>query len=228
MVTLAPELPDAIETVSALVDRGVIVSLGHSDATAEQASAAADAGATFGTHIFNAMSSITSRDPGLAGFLLSDTRMRFGLINDTVHLDPLVVTMAWALASDRVVLVTDTNAAMGIGDGTYQLGDIVVTVEGNVTRNQAGGLAGSVLTMDLAVRNLIDITGCTPGQAVAAGSERPAAALRLNDRGTLDRGRRADLVLLDAHLDVAATVVGGRIAYIREPGRIEGDLHVAP
>lgn len=228
MVTLAPELPGAIETIATLVERGVVVSLGHSDATAEQASAAADAGSTFGTHIFNAMSSITGREPGLAGFLLSDPRMRFGLINDAVHLDPRVVTMTWALAPDRVVLVTDTTAAMGIGDGTYQLGDIVVTVEGSRTRNQRGGLAGSVLSMDRAVRNLVEITGCTPAQAIAAAAAQPAAALGRGNRGTLDRGARADLVLLDAGLDVAATIVGGRLAYIREPGRIEGDLDVAP
>ena len=224
MVTLAPELPGATQATATLVSRGVVVSLGHSDATAEQASAVADAGATFGTHIFNAMSSITSRRPGLAGFLLTDHRMRFGMINAEVHLGPRGVEMIWAVAPDRVVLVTDAIAATGIGDGTYRLGEIVVTVDGNITRNQRGGLAGSVLTLDRAVRNLIEITGCTLAQAVRAASRSPAEALGLDDRGNLDPGRNADLVLLDEDLDVAGTIVDGRIAFLREPGRFEGDL----
>ena len=227
MVTLAPELPGATRATATLVSRGVVVSLGHSDATAEQASAVADAGATFGTHIFNAMSSIKSRRPGLAGFLLTDDRMRFGMINDEVHLDPRVVEMIWALAPDRVVLVTDAIAATGIGDGAYRLGEVVVTVDGNITRNQRGGLAGSVLTLDRAVRSLIEITGCTLAQAVRAASTSPAAALDLDDRGNLDAGRKADLVLLDEDLDVVGTVVDGRVAFLREPDRFEGDLEDA-
>jgi N-acetylglucosamine-6-phosphate deacetylase len=228
MVTLAPEMPGAIETTAALTARGVVVSLGHSDATAAEASAAAQAGASFGTHLFNAMSSITGREPGLAGFLLSDPRMRFGVINDRSHLDPRVVRMIWALAGDRAVLVTDAIAATGIGDGTYQLGEIVVTVEGNRTRNQHGGLAGSVLTMDGAVRNLIAIVGSSLTEAVAAAATRPATVLGIAGAGSLDRGGRADLVLLDADLAVAATVVGGRLAFLADPHRLEGEIDVAP
>jgi N-acetylglucosamine-6-phosphate deacetylase len=228
MVTLAPELPGTTRATATLVSRGIVVSLGHSDATAEQASVVADAGATFGTHIFNAMSSITSRRPGLAGFLLTDDRMRFGMINDRTHLDPRVVEMIWALAPGRVVLVTDAIAATGIGDGTYRLGDIVVTVDGHVTRNQRGGLAGSVLTLDRAVRNLIEITGCTLAQAIHAASTSPAATLDLDDRGNLAPGRKADLVLLDETLEVVGTIVAGRVAFLREPDRIEGDVDVAP
>jgi N-acetylglucosamine-6-phosphate deacetylase len=228
MVTLAPELPGTTRATATLASRGVVVSLGHSDATAAQASVVADAGATFGTHVFNAMSSITSRSPGLAGFLLTDDRMRFGMINDEVHLDPRVVQMIWALAPDRVVLVTDAIAATGIGDGTYRLGDNEVTVDGNTTRNQRGGLAGSVLTLDRAVRNLIAITGCTVAQAIRAASTSPAEALDLDDRGSLDPGRKADLILLDERLDVVGTTVGGRVAFLREPGRVQGGLDVAP
>lgn len=228
MVTLAPELPGATEATATLVSRGVVVSLGHSDATAEQATLVADAGATSGTHIFNAMSSITSRRPGLAGFLLTDHRMHFGMINDKTHLDPRVVEMIWALAPDRVVLVTDAIAATGIGDGTYRLGSVVVTVDGNTTRNERGGLAGSVLTLDRAVRNLIEITGCTFAQAIGAASANPADALGLSDRGNLDPGRKADLVLLDETLEVVGTIVDGRVAFLREPGRFEGARDVAP
>jgi N-acetylglucosamine-6-phosphate deacetylase len=154
--------------------------------------------------------------------------MHFGMINDRTHLDPRVVEMIWGLAPDRVVLVTDAIAATGIGDGTYRLGDVEVTVSGDTTRNQQGGLAGSVLTLDRAVRNLIEITGCTFAQAIRAASANPAEALGLGDRGNLDPGRKADLVLLDETLEVVGTVVGGRVAFLREPGRFEGARDVAP
>jgi N-acetylglucosamine-6-phosphate deacetylase len=103
----------------------------------------------------------------------------------------------------------------------------VVTVDGNITRNQRGGLAGSVLTLDRAVRSLIEITGCTLAQAVRAASTSPAAALDLDDRGNLDPGRKADLVLLDEDLDVVGTIVDGRVAFLREPDRFEGNLEDA-
>lgn len=228
MVTLAPELPGALEATAALSARGVVVSLGHSDATAEQATRAADAGATFGTHLFNAMSSITSREPGLAGFLLTDPRMRFGFINDRAHLDDRVVELIWASAGERAVLITDAIAATGVGDGVYKLGAITVTVDGSVTRNEQGGLAGSALTMDAAVRNLVEITGCELASGLAAASLRPAEVLVLDGVGTTEPASRADLVLLEADLSVAATIVGGRIVFLREPGRLEGSTDVAP
>jgi N-acetylglucosamine-6-phosphate deacetylase len=228
MVTLAPELPGALETIVALAARGVVVSLGHSDASVEQAAEAADAGATFGTHLFNAMSSITSREPGLAGFLLTDPRMRFGFINDRAHLDDRVVQLIWASAGERAVLITDAIAATGVGDGTYTLGDITVTVHGNVTRNERGGLAGSALTMNAAVRNLVEITDCGLSSALAAASARPAEVMALDGVGTTEARSRADLVLLDAGLSVAATIVGGRVVFLREPDRLNGSADVAP
>ena len=228
MVTLAPELPGALEAIAALSTRDVVVSLGHSDATAAQAAEAAVAGATFGTHIFNAMSSLTSREPGLAGFLLTDRRMHFGFINDRAHLDDRVVELIWAAAGERSVLITDAIAATGVGDGTYKLGDIAVTVDGSMTRNAQGGLAGSVLTMDAAVRHLVEVTGCELTSALAAASTRPAAVLGLDGVGTTEPGSRADLVLLDADLAVAATIVAGRVMFLSEPDRLEGRADVAP
>lgn len=221
LVTLAPELPGSIEATTQLVERGVVVSLGHSDATAEIADAAADAGARFGTHLFNAMSSIASREPGLAGFLLTDERMRFGMIVDGLHLDDRVVRLARAVAEDRIVLVTDAMAAVGVGDGTYSLADITVHVSGLEARNDIGGLAGSVLTMPLAVRTFREITGCSLTEAVAAATERPAVVIGATDRGSLDVGGRADVTLLDERLGVAATIIGGRVAYLRDPERLE-------
>ncbi|MEA2058661.1 MAG: amidohydrolase family protein, partial [Actinomycetota bacterium] len=110
----------------------------------------------------------------------------------------------------------------------YRLGDIEVTVDGNTTQNERGGLAGSVLTLDRAVRNLIEITGCTLAQAIRAASTSPAEALDLDDRGRLDPGQKADLILLDERLDVVGTIVDGRVVFLREPGRFEGGLDVAP
>ena len=220
LVTIAPEIPGALDTIRTLSDRGVVVSLGHSNATCNQAQAGARAGATFGTHLFNAMSLMTSREPGLAGFLLTDPEMRFGLINDGVHLHRRIVELAWATGRDRMILVTDAIAATGIGDGTYRLGSLVVTVTDMTVRREDGGLGGSVLTMDRAVRNLLAITGCTLEQAITAASGRPADLMGLADRGTLTTGRRADIVLLDRDAAVAATITAGRLAYVADPDRI--------
>ncbi len=221
IVTLAPELPGSIEATAELVERGVVVSLGHSDATAEIANAAADAGARFGTHLFNAMSSITSREPGLVGFLLADDRMRFGMIVDGLHLDDHVVRLARAAAGDRVVLVTDAMAAVGAGDGTYSLADVTVHVDGLEARNDTGGLAGSVLTMPLAIRTFQTITGCPLTEAVDAATCRPASVVGAADRGSLGVGSRADVTLLDERFDVAATIIDGRLVYLRDPERLE-------
>lgn len=221
LVTLAPELPGSIEATAELVERGVVVSMGHSDATAEIADAAADAGARFGTHLFNAMSSIKSREPGLAGFLLVDERMCFSMIVDGVHLVDRVVRLGRAVAGDRIVLVTDGMAAVGVGDGTYSFAGITVRVDGLEARNEAGGLAGSVLTMPLAIRTFREITGCPLPEAVVAATQRPANVVGATDRGSLDTGGRADVTLLDECCDVVATVVGGHLAYLRDPERLE-------
>lgn len=225
LVTLAPELPGAPNAIRTLVDRGVVVSLGHSNASSAVAERGADAGATLGTHLFNAMSLLTSREPGLAGFLLTDPRMHFGVINDDVHLDRRIVELIWAAAGNRMILVTDAIAAMGVGDGTYQLGSLEITVDGMVASRSDGGLGGSVLTMDRAVRNLIEITGCTLRDAVGAATARPASLMRLGDRGNLTIGSRADVVLLDRDVNVIATIASGRIAHLSTPERLDGDVH---
>jgi len=225
LVTLAPELPGALDAIGTLTDRGVVVSLGHSDASSVVAAEGADAGATFGTHLFNAMSLPTSREPGLAGFLLTDDRMHFGMINDDVHLDRRIVQLIWKAAGDRMILVTDAIAATGIGDGTYRLGSLEITVNGMIASRADGGLGGSVLTMDRAVRNLIEITGCTLEEAVAAATERPASLMHLSSRGALKTDNRADVVLLDREAKVAATIASGRVAYVSDPDRLSGDAY---
>jgi N-acetylglucosamine-6-phosphate deacetylase len=222
LVTLAPELPGALDAIRTLTASGVVVSLGHSNATAAEAETGADAGATFGTHLFNAMSLPTRSEPGLAGFLLTDPRLFFGVINDGVHLHRRLVQLMWAAAGDRMVLITDATAAMGVGDGTYRLGSLDVTVDGMVASRADGGLAGSVLRIDQAIRNLVEVTGCTIEAAVATATTHPAALMRLHDRGSLQTGHRADVVLLDQDTQVAGTIVAGYIAHLASPDRLTG------
>jgi len=217
MVTLAPELPGGLELVAELARRGVLVAAGHSAATLSEARAAVEAGVRYGTHIFNAMPPLEHRAPGLVAALLLDERVTIGLIVDGHHLDPAVVALAWRLAGPgRVSLVSDAMAALGQGPGEYLVADAQVTVDENSARLKDGKLAGSVLALDRALGNLIAATGCATEDAIATVTTTPARLLRLDDRGKLERGARADVVLLDSTLRVAATIVGGRPAYLSE------------
>lgn len=215
LVTLAPELPGARRVITALAQRGVVVSAGHSDATFQQARRAFAAGVTAGTHLFNAMSGFDHREPGLAGALLSDDPT-VGLIADGVHVHPAAVGLAWSLKGRHgVALVTDAVASMGARSGKRQLGRTSISVKARAPRTARGVLAGSVLTLDTAVRNLIAFTGCAPQEALAAASLTPAALLGESGRGRIEPGAAADLVLFDDQLGVVATVVAGRVAFDR-------------
>jgi N-acetylglucosamine-6-phosphate deacetylase len=219
LVTLAPELPGARELISALRSRGVIVSAGHSAATFEQAHAGIEAGITYGTHIFNAMPPMSHREPGLAGALLADPGVTVGVIADGVHLHPGLVALIWrALGPRQLSLVTDAMAALGMPPGDYTLGDRHVTTDGKAVYLAGPGaerrLAGSVLSMDQAVRNLVQFTGCTPAEAVPAVTSVPASLLGLSSsHGRVAPGCRADFTLLDDELRVVATVIAGEVAY---------------
>jgi N-acetylglucosamine-6-phosphate deacetylase len=204
LVTLAPELPGALELVEVLAGRGVVVSLGHTPATAAQARAAIEAGATWVTHLFNAMAPLHHREPGLVGVALGDERVRVGLIADGVHVAPEVVALAQHLLGGRLTLVTDAVAARGRPG-----------VDPERLRTSDGVLAGSALTLDQAVRNLVSFSGCSPAEAVTAATAAPAAVLRDAGRGSLDPGARADLVLLTPDLEVVATWVGGALVHDR-------------
>lgn len=221
LVTIAPELPGALSVIAHLVERGVVVSVGHTAATYEEVRAGLDAGARAGTHLFNAMSGLAARDPGAVGALLADDRAIVGVIVDGVHVHPGSVAAAWrALGPDRLALVSDAVAGAGLPDGTAQLGGIDVTVRDGAVRNPDGGLAGSALTLDGAVRNLAAWTDASAGQAIAAASTVPARALGDDERGELRPGARADVVVLTPELEVVATFVGGRPAATVRPDRI--------
>lgn len=211
-MTLAPELPGALELVEMLVSRGVVVSLGHSDATAAQAQLAVDRGARSITHLFNAMRPLHHREPGIAGWALAHPGVFVELIVDGHHLHPDIVRMVWNAARGRVVLVTDGTAAAGMPEGSYVMGDVELTVVDGAVRNPTGALAGSAITLIDAVRNLHRL-GVPLDQAVDAATRVPARLLGRSDIGHLRVGAPADIAILDEGLDVRETLVVGRSVY---------------
>lgn len=215
LVSLAPELPGSLEVICALADRGVLVSAAHSMATYDEAVAGFDAGIRYGTHLFNAMPALGHRDPGLPGALLTDERTTVGIIADGIHTHPAIIKLVWqALGPARLNLVTDAMAALGMAPGDHLLGDFEVTVDGTSARLADGTLAGSILSLDQALRNLIAFTGCSLSEALATITTTPAKALGLaHERGRIAAGQIANLVLLTPDLHVQATIVQGEIVY---------------
>lgn len=215
LVTLAPETPGAHGAIATLTAAGVVVSIGHTACTADEFAAARAAGATAVTHLFNAMAPFRHRAPGPIGAALADPTVVAGLICDGIHVDPVAVAMAWrALGPDRTLLVTDAMAALGVtGAVETTLGSLRVTAGPDGVRTTDGLLAGSNLTMDQAVRNLVAFTGCSPVEALACATRVPADLLGIADRGRIAFGARADLVLLDRSLHPRRTFVGGTTAW---------------
>ena len=207
-VTLAPELPGALELVEKLSADGVLVSLGHSDATNEQAHAGFDAGSRSATHLFNAMSPLRHRDPGLPGAALARPDVTVQLIVDGHHLADDVVRLVWSAARGRVVLVTDATEAAAREEGEYEIAGVPVEVRAGAVRNATGVLAGSALTLDAAVRNAVAL-GLDLAEVLTAVTATPARLIGRTDLGVLAPGSRADLVVLEDDLTVAATYVGG-------------------
>jgi N-acetylglucosamine-6-phosphate deacetylase len=210
MVTLAPELPDGLDAVRRLVTAGVVAAVGHTDATYDQVRAALDAGASVGTHLFNAMRGIHHREPGPVTALLEHPDAYVELIADGVHLHPAVVRLAAARKPHLAVLVTDAMAAAGVGDGDYDLGPMQVEVRNGVARLAGeGAIAGSTLTMATAVRFAVRVAGLPLEDVVRAATASPAAMLRLERVGSLRPGYRADLLALDADLEVRRVMRAG-------------------
>ena len=210
LMTIAPELPGAPELVTLLRARGVVVSCGHSDATAAEAHRAFDLGATTVTHLFNAMRPLGHRDPGIVGAALARPDVIVQIIVDGVHLAPEVVQVVWRAAAARVALVTDAVAAAGVGDGEFALGDARIEVRDGVARRVGDGvLAGSVLTMLDAVRNLHALV-IPIERALEAASSVPARVLGSHTVGRIERDAPADLVVLDDGLAIERVLVGGK------------------
>ncbi len=211
-MTLAPELPGADALIERLCERGVAVSAGHTNATAAEANRAFDLGVGAITHVFNAMRPIRSRDPGIAGVALTRSDVVVTMVVDGHHLADETVRLVWACAAGRVALITDAIAAAGtsLDNGTVQLGEVAVEVgAGAAPMRQDGTLAGTVLTMIDAVRNLHAL-GVPFEEAVGAATEVPARLLGRSDVGVLEPGAPADVVVLDDRLEIQSVLCAGR------------------
>ncbi|MCE5317273.1 MAG: N-acetylglucosamine-6-phosphate deacetylase [Parachlamydia sp.] len=212
MITLAPELKQAHDYILMLKEKGIVASAGHTGATYHEAKQAIEAGIYAVTHLFNGMAPFHHREPGLIGAALTHPGLAFSLILDGIHVHPAAVNMAWRANPEGLFLVSDAMAALGLDDGTYRLGSRTVTVKGNiVTLRGTHTLAGSVLGLDQAVRNLRAWTGCSIAEALEAASLKPAKLLGLTQKGRLDIGADADLVILDRDLFVQSTYSGGEL-----------------
>ena len=214
LVTLAPDRDDATRRIRELVARGILVSMGHTNATYEQFVAGIDAGARKATHLFNAMTSIHHRAPGAMVATMVDDRVTAGLIPDGVHSHPATVRLAIRTKGfDGIVIVSDMMAACGMRPGTYPLGSKTVIVDDESARLADGTLAGSILTMDKALRNLVDWSECTPAEAIHMMTAVPARLLSDASRGRLVVGARADIAVWDDALQPVATMVGGELRW---------------
>ncbi len=213
MMTIAPELPGAVETIRYARSLGVHSSLGHSNATYQEAQSGISAGADHATHTFNAMRPLDHRDPGILGAVLENDELTADIIADGIHVHPSVLSLFLrAKGAGRAILITDAISATGMPDGVYSLGGLEVHVSNGRCEYQ-GKLAGSVLTLDRAIRNVMTFAGWQLQQAVKLATLNPAQRLGISDqRGLLASGRRADLVVLTPEGQVARTIIGGEIA----------------
>ena len=208
LVTIAPELPGALELIARLSERGIAVALGHSGASSEITHAAIDAGARLVTHIFNAMAPLDHQAPGLAGVALVDRRLHVSLIADGEHVHPLALELIRAAAGARATLVTDATPAAAAAAGRYQMAGVAIERAGGAARTDDGLLAGSLLTLDQAVRNWAAMTEATLAEALFAASEAPAEAAGLREL-THAAGEAADLVVVDEAGAVRRVMRGG-------------------
>jgi len=214
IVTLAAEREGNLGRIRRLVEAGIVVSLGHTNATYEQFRAGVDAGATKATHLFNTMPNIHHRDPGAMVAALNDDRITAGIIPDGIHTHPGMVRLAIrAKGVDRILIVSDMMSAAGLEPGTYGLGGQTVTVDETSARLADGTLAGSIITMDAAVRNIVEWSDAGIAEALHMATAVPAQLIGERDRGVIRAGAIADLTIWDWSLQVQETIVGGVSRY---------------
>ena len=214
LMTLAPELPGAAELAAHATSRGVRISMGHSNATAAEAQLAIAAGAVSATHTFNAMRALDHREPGILGVVLSTDSLYAELICDGIHVHPSLVKVWWrAKGGNRAILITDGMAATGMPEGEYMLGGFAVQVaNGKATAN--GVLAGSVLTLDLALSNFVSFSGASVEEALPLVSNNPSAMAGFSDRaGSVGVGLPANLVAVDSSGALLASMIRGRLQF---------------
>lgn len=212
LVTLAPELPDAIPFIKALCDMGIIVAAGHTEATYEQTLLAIETGCSHATHLFNAMRGIHQRDPGATGALLLSNHVMAELITDGIHLHPAITELALRMKNSRnLILVTDAIRAKCLGEGIYELGGQEILVTKNRATLLDGTLAGSTLHMPQAIKNMIEFSHCSIAEAIMMASFNPALQLKILDRkGTIEVGKDADLVVMSPEFLVKYTMREGK------------------
>lgn len=219
VITMAPELPGAVEAIGWLTERGILVSMGHTDATYEETLAGIDAGARHATHFFNAMRGLHHREPGFVGAVLQQDLVGVELIADGEHVHPAGLHLAVRCKGvERISLVTDCIRARDLPDGRYKLGDLDVVVQDGKARLQDDEetIAGSLLTMADAVRLMVRDVGVSVRDAVTMASSNPARAIGVDEaKGSLEPGKDGDVTVLDDELRVLATVVAGRVVYSR-------------
>lgn len=216
IVTFAPEISSVQKLLKRVLALGAIPAIGHTNATYEQAKAAVRLGARHFTHLGNAMRGFHHREPGVVGAAL-DSDAYVELICDGVHLHPAFVRLVVRVKGyDSICLVTDAISAAGLPDGQYSLGGLPVLVRDGVARLSDGTLAGSTLTLDRAVKNFLEFTGCSLPEAVRCATLNPARLLGIDGRkGSLEVGKDADLVIFDENFTVHYTILGGKIVYAR-------------
>ncbi len=214
LTTVAPEIAGGVELVRALAARGWVVAIGHTRAELEALDAACAAGARHVTHLMNAMTGVHHRAPGVAGWALANDDVTCDVIADGVHVDPLVLkSIVRCKTPERTVLISDAVAPTGLGDGEYMMWDERVSVVNGRTRNERGGIAGSVITMIDAVQMMLRV-GVPLVDVARMAAMNPARLLRIDGEcGTIEAGKRADLVAIDAAGQVRLTMVGGRVAF---------------
>jgi N-acetylglucosamine-6-phosphate deacetylase len=215
LVTLAPETPNGIEFVRHLTDTGVIASMGHTNATYEETEKAIEAGLTHVTHLFNQMRGLHHREPAAVGSALLKDELFVEMIVDGIHIHPEMVRLAYKQKPlDKMLLITDAMRAKGLSDGNYDLGGQHVFVRDGKVTLKNGTLAGSVLKMNVALKNMMMFTGCSLEEAIMMASANPARHLGLYDRkGSLASGKDADIVILDEKLNVHMTFCRGQLAF---------------
>ncbi|KON90151.1 N-acetylglucosamine-6-phosphate deacetylase [Sporosarcina globispora] len=217
IVTLAPEQPGGMEMVKYLDENGIIASIGHSDATYEEVNTAIEAGAKHVTHLFNQMRGLHHREPGVVGAALLRDELTAELIADGVHVRPEMVKLAFQQKGEKeLILITDAMRAKCLKAGVYDLGGQAVRVENGKAVLQDGTLAGSILKLGNAMKNMIDFTECSLEDAIQMAAVNPAKQLNVIDRkGTIKMGKDADIVIMDEQLEVAMTFCRGKLAYHR-------------
>lgn len=214
MMSMAPEMTGALEVIKMAREMGIVVSLGHSDASLNQVEEACGCGLEHVTHAFNAMAGLHHRDPGTAGAILSMKQLTVDVIPDGYHVHPSVVRiLVRSKGVDQVSAISDCIKAGGQGDGEYELGGQKVIVKNGIAHLEDGTLAGSTITLSEGVKVMVEKVGLSLEEAVRMVSLNPARTLGLYDRGVLEHGKRADIVVLDHHYNVLMTIVKGKVVY---------------